>query len=194
MRIYVLFVVFLGFTACEEEPPKQEISKVLEALPVEDPSKYCHMTTEEFGAQYLKNQVKLKDFNLCDSLLIQVVKNIDEKPKVEQQFWFSVLSKLSPETDGYLTEIFGVVAYGFIKEKPLEFARYVLAMKRDFPVEANLTQWARQVNSEISIAFENKEISEIEKYIKNVKLKSDKSSSEEKVIIERFCSKLKSIR
>lgn len=187
MRLLLFFC--LCFLACKQNSPIQKTNEVADILN-QDRYKNCKMTAEEFGEKFLKSEVKLNDFNSCDSLLLEVISDLGKRPMEKQIFWFSVLSKLAPVTDGYLAEGFDVMAYGFIRDNPALFAKNVLAVKKDFSIENNVENWARKVKSEISIAYEGEEAIEIETYIKQLNKQYTTFSKEEKTIIDTFCQKL----
>ena len=94
-------------------------------------------------------------------------------------FQFSVLSKLAPERDGYLSEGFGMMAWHFIKDEPLKFSRNIIDVKNDFPIDNNLENWSQKVHSELSISSGSEECTGVEKYINHLKRQSFNFSKEE---------------
>ena len=150
------------------------------------------MKVEEFGERFLKNDITLRDMSNCDSLLLVVVDTLLTAPKNEQLFWFSVLSKIAPQTDGYLSEGFGNMAYKYIETNPLQFAANILGMKQDMPVKTNINNWVDTVYGEIGITNENEEKEAVGIYINKMSAASRRFDPNARNIIDMFCKQLKS--
>ena len=193
MKFKFLILALSLFMACQSKP----VSKEKEVISVEtdikkDDNYYkCPIkTANEFGEKYLKNEIKLKDCNFCDSLLLAVVDKLSDKNIKEKPFWFAVLSKMSPETDGYLSEGFGEEAHDFIENNPIQFSKNILSVQKDFPIETNLQNWADAIKGEIRITQEGNEKTATSKYIRKIRKKMAKATAKEDSIIDSFCKKL----
>ena len=188
MKLGFFFVSLSLLASCQSKPIlKEKQEKDVYAKVYEN----CRLTPKEFGGKYLQNEIKLKDFNICDSLLLAVVNKLSDNNVEEKLFWFAVLSKMLPETDGYLSEGFGVEAHDFIKNNPIQFSKNILAVGKEFPIEKNLQNWADEIIGEIKISDEGNEKKAVSTYIKALKLKMLNIKTEEKSVLDSFCKKLK---
>ncbi len=193
MKLSLVLILLCLIIACQSKPnpiQKPEIATKEDSLEliIQKKLEVCHiLTSRQFGESFLKDGIKLKDLNTCDSLMLSVVDTLPNAPQNEQLFWFSVLSKMSNQTDGYLSEGFGNMAYNFVEKQPLQFAKNILGVKKDFQIETNLKNWADQIYGEISIANEGDEKKAVEIYIKNLKKAAKNFEMSELKIIDRFC-------
>jgi hypothetical protein len=191
MKISILFSIIFLFFNCQYKKDTTNKSDAVKDTIKNEKSNNCSLTALKFGESFLKNEITLYDMSRCDNLLLTVVDTLLSAPQNEQLFWFAVLSKIAPQTDGYLAEGFGSMAYKFVEKQPLQFTKNLIGIQKEFSLETNIENWVNQVFGEISIAYENIEKEQVEKYINSLKKESSSFNLKEKNAINSFCKKLK---
>ena len=193
MKFMFLIISLSVSMACQSKSvsKEKEVENVEISTSSGDDYYKCHLkTANEFGDRYLKNEIKLSECKFCDSLLLEVINKLSDENTEEKPFWFAILSKMSSETDGYLSEGLSKEAYNFIENNPIQFSKNILSVQKDFPIETNLNSWAANVRKEIDIRDEDNEKSATKEYIKKIKQKISNASTKAKSILISFCKKL----